>query len=228
MQAVTHGVGVLQAQCALFEEAVEDLKQESAIMEKHQRLEAGRPTKAVKGALKIGSRLMQGHGEMEFQAAARDMGYDVSAASRSDLAEMISQLVSLREAVSMSGDGREAEERQAGGRGRAAALGVPVPGVGWAGQSGVRGRGRTTGLRGPQSTPTASRGQRAKARELAAAAGDIDLRDMELDRAADLAVLGGDGGCKLSHTDLSSPAQPWAGAPQVVLAEASPRSPFLE
>jgi hypothetical protein len=26
---------------------------------------------------------------------------------------------------------------------------------------------------------------------------------MELDRAADLAVLGGDDGCKLSHTDLS-------------------------
>ena len=51
MQAVTHSVDVLQAQCPLFEEAVEDLIKESAIMEKHQRLGAGRPTKAVKGAL---------------------------------------------------------------------------------------------------------------------------------------------------------------------------------
>jgi hypothetical protein len=58
-------------------------------MEKHQRLGAGRPTKAVKGALKIGSRLMQKHGNIEFQAAARGMGYDVSAASRPDLAEVI-------------------------------------------------------------------------------------------------------------------------------------------
>jgi hypothetical protein len=41
MQAVTHGVGVLQAQCALLEEAVGDLKQEGVIMEKHQRLGAG-------------------------------------------------------------------------------------------------------------------------------------------------------------------------------------------
>jgi hypothetical protein len=40
---------------------------------------------------------------------------------------------------------------------------------------------------------------------------------MELGSAADLAVLGGDDGCgcKLSHTDLSSPAKPWVGAPQV-------------
>jgi hypothetical protein len=83
MQPVKHGVGVLQqAQCALFEEAVEDLKQETANMEKHQRLGAGRPTKAVKGALKIGSRLMQKHGDIKFRAAARGMGYDVSAASR--------------------------------------------------------------------------------------------------------------------------------------------------
>jgi hypothetical protein len=66
---------VLQAQCALFEEAVEDLKQESVIMEK--RLGAGRPTNAVKGALKIGSRLMQEHGDIEFRAAARGMGYGV-------------------------------------------------------------------------------------------------------------------------------------------------------
>jgi hypothetical protein len=58
----------------------------------------------------------------------------------------------------------------------------------------VRGRGRTASLRGPQSTPTASRGQRARARELAAAAADIDLRGMELDSAADLAALGGDDG----------------------------------
>ena len=72
MQAVTHSAGVLQAQCPLFEEAVEDLKQESAIMQKHQRLGAGRPTKAVKGALKIGSRLMQEHGDIELRAAARD------------------------------------------------------------------------------------------------------------------------------------------------------------
>jgi hypothetical protein len=34
---------------------------------------------------------------------------------------------------------------------------------------------------------------------------------MELESAADFAVLGGDYGFKLSHTDLSSPAQPWAG-----------------
>jgi hypothetical protein len=46
--------------------------------------------------------------------------------------------------------------------------------------------------------------------------------ELKLGSAADLAVLGGDDGCKLSHTDLSSPAQPWAGAPQVApLAEAS-------
>jgi hypothetical protein len=89
----------------------------------------------------------------------------------------------------------------------------------------VRGRGRTTGLRGPQNTPTGSRGQRAKARELAAAATDIDLRGMVLDSDVDLAVLGGDDGCKLSHTDLSSPAQLWAGAPQVALVGASPE-PF--
>jgi hypothetical protein len=57
-------------------------------MEKHHRLGAGRPTKAVKGALKIGSRLMQEHGDIEFRAAARGMGYGASAASRSDLAEM--------------------------------------------------------------------------------------------------------------------------------------------
>jgi hypothetical protein len=89
----------------------------------------------------------------------------------------------------------------------------------------VRGRGRTTGLRGPQNTPTGSRGQRARARELAAAAADIDLKDMELGSAADLTVLGGDDGFKLSHTDLSSPAQPWARAPRVDLAGASPE-PF--
>ena len=89
----------------------------------------------------------------------------------------------------------------------------------------VRGRGRTTGLRGPQNTPTGSRGQRTRARELAAATTDIDLRGMVLDSAADLAVLGGDDWCKLSHTDLSSPAQPWAIAPQVALAGTSPE-PF--
>jgi hypothetical protein len=50
---------------------------------------------------------------------------------------------------------------------------------------------------------------------------------MELDSAADLAVLGGDDGCKPSHADLSLPAQPWAGAPQVALAEASPEALFL-
>jgi hypothetical protein len=72
MQAVTHSAGVLQAQCPLFEEAVEDLKQESAITQKHQRLGAGRPTNAVKGALKIGSRLMQEHDDIELRAAARD------------------------------------------------------------------------------------------------------------------------------------------------------------
>ena len=43
-----------------------------------------------------------------------------------------SQPVSLREAVSMTGDGGEEEEREAGGRGRAEALDVPV-----AGQSGA-------------------------------------------------------------------------------------------
>jgi hypothetical protein len=67
-------------------QAVEDLKQDSAIMEKRQRLGAGRPTKTAKGTLQIGSRLMQGHGNIEFRAAARGMGYDVPAASRSALA----------------------------------------------------------------------------------------------------------------------------------------------
>jgi hypothetical protein len=37
----------------------------------------------------------------------------------------------------MSGDVGEEEEREADKRGRAEALGVPVPGVGWAGQSGA-------------------------------------------------------------------------------------------
>jgi hypothetical protein len=37
----------------------------------------------------------------------------------------------------MSGDEEEEEEREAGGRRRAGALGVPVPGVGWAGRSGA-------------------------------------------------------------------------------------------
>jgi hypothetical protein len=36
--------------------------------------------------------------------------------------------LSLREAVSMSADGGEEDEREAGGRGRAEALGVPVLG----------------------------------------------------------------------------------------------------
>ena len=68
----------------MFEEAVEDLKQESAIMETHQRLGAGRPTKAVKGALSIGSRLMQEHGDIELRAAARGMmGYGVSVSRKS-------------------------------------------------------------------------------------------------------------------------------------------------
>jgi hypothetical protein len=114
----------------------------------------------------------------------------------------------------MSGDGGGEEEREAGGRGRAEALTGRSSASSRVG-SAVRGRGRTT----------ASRGQRARARELASAAGDIDLRGMELDRAADLVVLGGDDGCKPIHTDLSSPAQPWAGAPQVALAGASPE-PF--
>ena len=53
-----------------------------------------------------------------------------------------------------------------------------------------------------------------------------DLRGMELDSAADLAVLGGDDGGKLSHTDLSSPAQPGAGTVPVALAEATPGGAF--
>jgi hypothetical protein len=100
--------------------------------------------------LKIGSRLMQEHGDIEFRAAARGMGYGVSAASRSDLAEMIaaSQLVSLREPVSMSGEGGEEEGTAAGGRGRAEALDVPVAGVGWAGQSGAEGAPLTVEVSG--------------------------------------------------------------------------------
>ena len=185
-------------------------------MEKHQRLGAGRPTKTVKGALKIGSRLMQEHGDIELRAAARGMGYDVSAASRSDLTEMIAAGVVEGAGVHVRGLGRGGGKGSGGkGKGR---------GTGRCSGRAVRGRGRTTGLRGPQSTPTASRGQRARARDLPAAAGDINLRGMELDSAADLAVLGGDDGCKLSHTDLSSPAQPWAGTPPVDLAGASPEA----
>ena len=192
MQAVTHSPGVLQAQCPLFEEAVEDLIQESAIMEKHQRLGAGRPTKAVKGALKIGSRLVGAHGDIELRAAARDMGFDVSAASRSDLTEMIAAGVVEGAGVDVRGWGR-------GGK-----------------KGGVRKRnGRGTGR-------SRGRGRGFEAPDLPAAADDIHLRGMELDSAADLAVLGGDDGGKLSHTDLSSPAQPWAGTVPVALAEATP------
>jgi hypothetical protein len=75
-------------------------------MEKHQRLGAGRPTKTVKGALKIGSRLMQEHGDIELRAAARGMGYDVSAASRSDLIEMIAAGVVEGAGVHVRGWGR--------------------------------------------------------------------------------------------------------------------------
>jgi hypothetical protein len=51
---------------------------------------------------------------------------------------------------------------------------------------------------------------------------------MELDSAADLAVLGGDDGGKLSHTDLSSPAQPWAGELYQWLWRRLLRRPFLK
>ena len=94
----------------MFEEAVEDLIQESAIMEKHQRLGAGRPTKAVKGALKIGSRLVGAHSDIELRTAAKDMGFDVSAASRSDLTEMIAAGVVEGAGVDVRGWGRRAEE----------------------------------------------------------------------------------------------------------------------
>ena len=198
MQAVTHSPGVLQAQCPLFEEAVEDLLiQESAIMEKHQRLGAGRPTKAVKGALKIGSRLVGAHSDIELRTAARDMGFDVSAASRSGLTEMIAAGVVEGAGVDVRGWGR-------GGR----------KGSGRKGK-GSRGTGRSRG-----------RGRGFEAPDLPAAAGDIHLRGMELDSAADLAVLGGDDGGKLSHTDLSSPAQPWAGTLPVAVAEATPGGGF--
>ena len=80
-----------------------------------------------------------------------------------------------------------------------------------------RGRGRGTGR-------SRGRGRGFEALDVPAAAGDIDLRGMELDSAADLAVLGGDDGGKLSHTDLSSPAQPWAGTLPVALAEATPEA----
>ena len=180
----------------MFEEAVEDLKQESAIMQKHQRLGAGRPTKAVKGALKIGSRLVGAHSDIELRTAARDMGFDVSAASRSDLTEMIAAGVVEGAGVDVRGWGR-------GGK-----------------KGGVRKRnGRGTGR-------SRGRGRGFEALDLPAAAGDIDLRGMELDSAADLAVLGGDDGGKLSHTDLSSPAQPWAGTLPVAVAEATPGGGF--
>jgi hypothetical protein len=142
--------------------------------------------------------------------------------SRSDLlAEVIAAGVVEGGGVHVRGWGRGGgnEAQRAEGEGQRHWVFQCQPGVGWAVGRVVRGRGRTTGLRGPQNTPTGSRGQRARARELAAAAADINLRGMELDSAADLAVLGGDGGFKLSHTDLSSPAQPWAGAPPVALAE---------
>ena len=196
MQAVTHSPGVLQAQCPLFEEAVEDLIQESAIMEKHQRLGPGRPTKAVKGALKIGSRLVGAHSDIELRTAAKDMGFDVSAASRSDLTEMIAAGVVEGAGVDVRGWGR-------GGK-----------------KGGVRKRnGRGTGR-------SRGRGRGFEALDLPAAADDIHLRGMELDSAADFAVLGGDDGGKLSHTDLSSPAQPWAGTLPVAVAEATPGGGF--
>ena len=180
----------------MFEEAVEDLTQESAIMEKHQRLGPGRPTKAVKGALKIGSRLVGAHSDIELRTAARDMGFDVSAASRSDLAEMIAAGVVEGAGVDVRGWGR-------GGK-----------------KGGVRKRnGRGTGR-------SRGRGRGFEAPDLPAAAGDIHLRGMELDSAADFAVLGGDDGGKLSHTDLSSPAQPWAGTLPVAVAAATPGGGF--
>ena len=108
----------------------------------------------------------------------------------------------------MSGDGGEEEKREACGRGTAEALGVPE-----AGAEALAGRSR-------------GRGRGFEAPDLPAAAGDIHLRGMELDSAADLAGLGGDDGGKLSHTDLSSPAQPWAGTVPVALAEATPGGGF--
>ena len=206
MQAVTHSPGVLQAQCPLFEEAVEDLIKKSAIMEKHQRLGPGRPTKAVKGALKIGSRLVGAHSDIELRTAAKDMGFDVSAASRSDLAEMIAAGVVEGAGVDVRGWGRGGKKggvRKRNGRGTGRA----------------RGRGRGTGR-------SRGRGRGFEAPDLPAAAGDIHLRGMELDSAADLAGLGGDDGGKLSHTDLSSPAQPWAGTLPVAVAEATPGGGF--
>jgi hypothetical protein len=164
---------------------------------------------------------MQEHGDIELRAAARGMGYDVSAASRSDLAEMIAAGVVEEGGVDVRGWGRgggKGSERKGNGRGTGRSSARSRVG------RAVRGRGHTTGLRGPQNTPTGSRGQRIRARELAAAKTDIDLRGMVLDSAADLAVLGGDDWCKLSHTDLSSPAQPWAIAPQVALAGTSPEA----
>jgi hypothetical protein len=85
----------------------------------------------------------------------------------------------------------------------------------------VRGRGRTTGLRGLQNTATGGRGKRARERAEAAtddvsgfaADADINLRGIELDGDADLAVLGEGSGFELSQTDLSSPAQPLPPAP---------------
>ena len=97
-------------------------------MEKHQRLGPGRPTKAVKGALKIGSRLVGAHSDIELRTAARDMGFDVSAASRSDLAEMIAAGVVEGAGVDVRGWGEE-EKREACGRGTAEALGVPEAGA---------------------------------------------------------------------------------------------------
>jgi hypothetical protein len=51
---------------------------------------------------------------------------------------------------------------------------------------------------------------------------DDSVAELRSHSAADLAVLGGDDGGKLSHTDLSSPAQPWAGTLPVALAEVTP------
>jgi hypothetical protein len=109
---------------------------------------------------------MQEHGDIEFRAAARGMGYahDVSAASRSDLAEMIAAGVVEGGGVHVRGGGRgggkgSGRKGKGSGTGRSSARGR----VGRA----VRGRGRTTGLRGPQNTPTGSRGRRTRAGELA-------------------------------------------------------------
>ena len=90
------------------------------------------------------------------------MGFDVSAASRSDLTEMIAAGVVEGAGVDVRGWGRGGKKggvRKRNGRGTGRSSGRAV-----------RDRGRTTGLRGPQSTPAVSRGQRTRARDQPAAA----------------------------------------------------------